>query len=177
MTEQEKVLEGLEEMLDESKYNDSVNWNPWADTETLEAAIALLKAQEPCEDAVSRLEAMFAVVDAVEGHKSVVNAIRNLPSVQPVPVARVMSMDLPEDEWHDKVIWLEIKGKKATPCLFRECSDRMMFGHYERLMYFDVVGSSRENGYMLKNYGVKWRCWTSRPTDAQREATPWQTQI
>lgn len=24
-------------------------------------------------------------------------------------------------------------------------------------------------------YGVKWRCWTSRPTDEQREATPWQT--
>ena len=23
-------------------------------------------------------------------------------------------------------------------------------------------------------YGVKWRCWTARPTDEQREATPWQ---
>lgn len=22
-------------------------------------------------------------------------------------------------------------------------------------------------------YGVKWRCWTSCPTDEQREATPW----
>lgn len=22
-------------------------------------------------------------------------------------------------------------------------------------------------------YGSKWRCWTSRPTDEQREATPW----
>ena len=22
-------------------------------------------------------------------------------------------------------------------------------------------------------YGVKWRCWTSRPTDEQREVTPW----
>ena len=25
----------------------------------------------------------------------------------------------------------------------------------------------------LANYGKTWRCWTSRPTDAQREATPW----
>ena len=24
-------------------------------------------------------------------------------------------------------------------------------------------------------YGKSWRCWTSRPTDAQREATPWNT--
>ena len=25
----------------------------------------------------------------------------------------------------------------------------------------------------LKNYNKTWRCWTSRPTDAQQEATPW----
>lgn len=26
----------------------------------------------------------------------------------------------------------------------------------------------------LKNlYGYEWRCWTARPTDEQREATPW----
>lgn len=24
------------------------------------------------------------------------------------------------------------------------------------------------------DYDVTWRCWTSRPTDEQREATPWQ---
>ena len=24
------------------------------------------------------------------------------------------------------------------------------------------------------DYGITWRCWTSRPTDEQREATPWQ---
>ena len=24
-----------------------------------------------------------------------------------------------------------------------------------------------------ENYGVNWRCWTSRPTDEQREAIPW----
>jgi len=26
-------------------------------------------------------------------------------------------------------------------------------------------------GYM--DYGIRWRVWTSRPTDEQREATPW----
>ena len=24
-------------------------------------------------------------------------------------------------------------------------------------------------------YGVKWRCWSGRPTDKQREETPWTT--
>ena len=28
--------------------------------------------------------------------------------------------------------------------------------------------------YSRRSYGTKWRCWTSRPTDAQREAEPWQ---
>ena len=47
MPDLEKVIKKLKEMLEESKYNDSVQYNPWADTETLEDAIALLKAQEP----------------------------------------------------------------------------------------------------------------------------------
>lgn len=47
MMDRDKVIKGLEKMLDESKYNDSVQYNPWCDTETLEDAIALLKAQEP----------------------------------------------------------------------------------------------------------------------------------
>ena len=27
--------------------------------------------------------------------------------------------------------------------------------------------------YSRRSYGTKWRCWTSRPTAEQREATPW----
>ena len=86
---------------------------------------------------------------------------------------RVMTLDLPPEEWQDKVIWLEIKGKKPIPCLFRKCCDRMMFGRYERIMSFDAIGALKEGGYFLRNYGVNWRCWTSRPTDEQREAKPW----
>ena len=30
-------------------------------------------------------------------------------------------------------------------------------------------------GYLFdSDYGKRWRCWTSRPTDEQREATPWE---
>ena len=86
---------------------------------------------------------------------------------------RVMTLDLPPEEWQDKVIWLEIKGKKPIPCLFKKFCDQMMFGRYERIMSFDAIGSSKEGGYFLRNYGVKWRCWTSRPDQATREATPW----
>lgn len=104
-----------------------------------------------------------------QGVTWVANAITLLKAQAP----RVMTLDLPDAEWNDKVIWLEIKGNKPRPCLLRECATRVMFGRLERMMYFDIIGHAFESGLMLKNYGVKWRCWTSRPTDEQREATPW----
>ena len=103
--------------------------------------------------------------------QAVTDALALLKAQEP----RVMTLDLPPEEWQDKVIWLEIKGKKPIPCLFRKFCDRMMFGRYERIMSFDAIGSSKDGGYFLRNYGVTWRCWTSRPTDEQREATSWET--
>ena len=39
------------------------------------------------------------------------------------------------------------------------------------------LGMSEPSGrvvwYMLDDYGKTWRCWTSRPTDEQREKEPW----
>lgn len=34
--------------------------------------------------------------------------------------------------------------------------------------------SGRIAWYRLEDYGTKWRCWTYRPSDEQREAAPWQ---
>ena len=31
----------------------------------------------------------------------------------------------------------------------------------------------RHDKYTDENYGSEWRCWTSRPTDEQRKAVPW----
>jgi hypothetical protein len=33
--------------------------------------------------------------------------------------------------------------------------------------------SGRVVWYKAEDYGKTWRCWTARPTDEQREATPW----
>ena len=41
------------------------------------------------------------------------------------------------------------------------------------------LGMSEPSGrvvwYRFDDYGKTWRCWTSRPTDEQREAIPWMT--
>lgn len=39
-----------------------------------------------------------------------------------------------------------------------------------------VPGSHHRRIWGGEHYGEIWRCWTSRPTEEQREATPW-TQI
>ena len=37
-----------------------------------------------------------------------------------------------------------------------------------------ILGEPIDHGYMAnKYYGKAWRCWTQKPTDAQREAEKW----
>ena len=38
----------------------------------------------------------------------------------------------------------------------------------------EILSSWLSNSFMREAYGKDWRCWTARPTDEQREATPWQ---
>ena len=126
--------------------------------------------QEKRANVIKGLEAILEETADMFYRSTIQDALALLKAQQ----ARVMNLDLPSSEWEDKVIWLEIKGKKPIPCLFRKCCDRMMFGRYERIMSFDAIGSSKEGGFFLRNYGVNWRCWTSRPTDEQREAVKWE---
>jgi hypothetical protein len=38
-----------------------------------------------------------------------------------------------------------------------------------------ILGEPINHGYWTNgNYGKTWRCWTSRPTDEQREAVKWE---
>lgn len=44
--------------------------------------------------------------------------------------------------------------------------------------YFCFVSAWKFSGfYHVDNYKISWRCWTSRPTEEQREATTWKTEI
>ena len=124
--DREKVIKGLEEMLDDSKYNDSVNWNPWADTEILEDALALLKAQEP----------------------------------------RVMTLE--ELPGWDGTFLIEVRnGATVWANWYAE------YEHYGETVCRMVDIGGEVDDRFKKLYGYEWRCWTSRPTDEQREAIPW----
>lgn len=89
--------------------------------------------------------------------------------------AKVLTLQMSESEWREKVLYLEQNDKKnIEPCLLFGKQEKKMFGKTEQIIQFLLFGRSGVRGFTFSNCGKKWRCWTSRPTDAQREATPWE---
>lgn len=67
------------------------------------------------------------------------------------------------------LVWLEDIDKEETVA-------GMIFDYVPGRLGFKLTDlASRDRIYpRIEDYLTRWRCWTSRPTDAQREATPWQ---
>lgn len=89
---------------------------------------------------------------------------------------RVMTLEEVDALGDDAIVWLEcmytVDGKKTTtmkPAIYQAENSSP-----EEDGYYCVVSSWGKSGFYHKDsYLGDWRCWTSRPTDAQREATPW----
>ena len=70
---------------------------------------------------------------------------------------------------YERLFWAE--SKSITKCSFGVFElDIETNGDYEALL----IGCSWPVCYRRETYGVRWRCWTSRPTDKQREAVKWE---
>ena len=76
--------------------------------------------------------------------------------------SRVLSLD---ELVADDVVWLEDCDKDTTvPGIYCDSNDT------------NTIFATRMKGYLfVKNdeYGIRWRCWSSRPTIEQMRATPW----
>ena len=66
------------------------------------------------------------------------------------------------------LVWLEDIDKK-------EIVAGMIFDYVPGRFGFKLtdIGSMDRIYPRIEDYLTRWRCWTSRPTDEQREATPW----
>ena len=75
-------------------------------------------------------------------------------------------MTLDEVEaWNQPDVWFENRGGN-----FVSPMDRMGW-----IMYTSIVDLSTNPPVTQNvNYGKKFRCWTSRPTDEQRKAVEWE---
>jgi len=93
--------------------------------------------------------------------KAIECAIEMLKAQEP----RVMTLDeVKAAAGHD--VWLELSGNIADDVLFAAtiegCGIKGLCTRYESLNY---------SAYGIRPYG--WRCWTSRPTEKQRQAVKW----
>ena len=84
---------------------------------------------------------------------------------------RVMTLE--EVKKHDNqngCVWFELPTYNADAAFVLKEDDFMT-----QVISPYILGEPINHGYWTNsNYGKNWRCWTSRPTDEQREATPWE---
>lgn len=91
---------------------------------------------------------------------------------------KIMTLNEVDALGDDAIVWLEclytIDGKNTTilkPAIYQPKNSGP-----EEDGYYCVVSSWGQSGFYHKySYMGEWRCWTSRPTDEQREAIPWLT--
>lgn len=102
-----------------------------------------------------------------EWQKIAQKAIAKLKALSKAHEPRVMTLDEVVITEPGTVIWLEDYDK---PTIIPGLVDRVFI--WTKVIDFQLV--QRTVTADLDVYGTTWRCWTSRPTDEQREATPWQ---
>ena len=89
---------------------------------------------------------------------------------------RVMTLEEVDALGDDDIVWLEclytFDGKKTAtlkPAIYQSENSGP-----EEDGYYCVVSSWGQSGFYHKdNYMDDWRCWTSRPDQATREAVKW----
>ena len=179
MTELEKVIDSL---LDQARDKDLLaNGDESSifteDAKYLRTAADLLKAQRPiearlnlCDSCKQNFEGCSAKGDDVTfgsdtGNDNVIGCreyVNRWKSRKP----RVLTLE--ELMGFDGAFLIEYNPS----ILSREANWAML--HYMDEKQVHIWRPRLVEHYAIAQYGVTWRCWTSRPTDEQREATPWE---
>ena len=147
-------------------------------------ALALLKAQETCEDAVNRKDVINVIKSPcdmryINGNwqpciGDYIEAINNLPAAAPkAQEPRVMTLEEVQKTPYTKPTYLELLKSDVHMALISPIQKMRVKGYVEMYTDDEDVGLLNYEMYLKESYGKTWRCWTSRPTNSQREATPW----
>ena len=84
---------------------------------------------------------------------------------------RVMMLEEARKLRADDVVWLEDKDKpKVIPAIFR---NRHLWPHSAVMVLNFMRGDGVKVTAGEDDYGVRWRCWTSRPDEKRRAEIPW----
>lgn len=145
--------------------------------ETIQNAIDLLKAYEPRDgDTISR-SALLAAYDAA--HKGPPGGARKLIEEAPVvsmhqstQEPRVMYAAEVSARPEGTVLWVE-ERQGVTWNLFPLEIDIISTHPDTGTPYLFFITYHDVRKFEFEEYNKTWRCWTSRPTKAKREAEPW----
>ncbi len=114
---------------------------------------------------------MFCKANAAKGSAAerkftvYVEAVSDAKRLLKAQEPRVMNITEAMDA---EVAWLEKYGEnEIKPVIIMSYE----YGYWECLIYDE---DDAEILLTIDGFNTDWRCWTSRPTDEQREATPWQ---
>lgn len=180
MIDKEKVINGLEHEISRANIPTcGTDFIDCVEVALLRDAIALLKAQNKDSEIVRKAREGRILKHVGDGiiilnfgwWKGIVerDGFKVVPSVedlQEVQEPRVMTIEEVTEDRPD-VVWFDDRHYKLTYPAF--VSNGKVTGW--------VVSLSQgclERHNHIDGYGKTWRCWTSRPTDEQREVTEWK---
>ena len=84
---------------------------------------------------------------------------------------RVMTLEEVRSLQKHDVVWLEDNDKSTViPAIVNH-----VYNTWPDMVSFTAAPMWEVKADMTLAYGKRWRSWTSRPTDEQREATPWRS--
>ena len=128
-------------------------------------AMEMLKAQEPeALDAPKPDSDIGCWYDITHNYtlEQVVNALK---AQEP----RVMTLEeVKQHNNQDGCVWFEQPTYNAVAAFVRRDEE------YTEIISPYLLGEPINHGYMANRfYGLAWRCWSTRPSDEVRRATPW----
>lgn len=82
---------------------------------------------------------------------------------------RVMTLEEVKSCWRNREIAFLVEYNDSGNMVWM-----LYYGYLSTLEEIVLVDEiAHLHNFGVDGYGIDWRCWTSRPTDAQREAEPW----
>lgn len=81
---------------------------------------------------------------------------------------------LPEEHIYNDPVWLEVKAENDIPRIVDVIPS---FANPAERAEIAFIGQDRRAHLPYSHYGSSWRCWSRKPTDAERKAAKWDEDV
>lgn len=118
------------------------------------------------EEAINKLEYL---INSPVGREEIDETCYKVMDYLSAQEPRVVTLEeVKQHNNQDGCVWFEQPTYNAVAAFVRQDEE------YTEIISPYLLGEPINHGYMANRfYGKAWRCWTSRPTEAQREKVKW----